>query len=126
VAAGGAWAPIGWGDGNYFASTLNNVFSSRRALLSGTQPAAGQLQLTDARAATATATVAVPHAGEFSVLVRYEGVYHFNTGFRVRIAQGGATSPGRQRHSDATLYISFVILHAKYAGARQNDSNVHA
>ena len=35
-------------------------------------------------------------------------------------------SPGRYSHSDTTLYILLVILHTKYTGRRQNDSNVHA
>ena len=87
---GAAWRPIAWGDGNYFASTLNNVFSSRRALLSGNQQTASSSPQR-ATVAAATATVTVPHDGLFSVLVRYEGIYHFNTGFRVTIAQRGAT-----------------------------------
>ena len=86
--AGAVWRPVGWGDGNYFASTLNNVFSSRRALLSGDQHAANAAA---AGTSLATATVTVPQRGLFSVLVRFEGLYHFNTGFRVTIAQRGAT-----------------------------------
>ena len=39
-------------------------------------------------------------------------------GFKVRL--------GRSIHSDATLYISLVILHTKYTEGRQKDSNVHA
>jgi hypothetical protein len=38
----------------------------------------------------------------------------------------GTCSPGRQRHSDITLYISLVIIHTKYTGWHQNDFNVHA
>ena len=38
---------------------------------------------------------------------------------------GGRASPGRQSHSDTTLYISLVIIYTKYTGWRQNDSNVH-
>jgi hypothetical protein len=30
----------------------------------------------------------------------------------------------RCSHSDVTLYISLVIIHTKYTGVRQNDSNV--
>jgi hypothetical protein len=41
-------------------------------------------------------------------------------------AFAGLASHGRQSHSDTTLYISLVILHTKYAGARQHDFNVYA
>ena len=33
----------------------------------------------------------------------------------------GESCPGRYSHSDTTLYISLLILHTKYTGARQND-----
>ena len=33
-------------------------------------------------------------------------------------------SPKRCSHSDAPLYILRVIIHTKYTGVRQNDSNV--
>jgi hypothetical protein len=82
--ASDGWKAIGWGDGNYFASTLNNVFASRRALLSGSASATS--------GSVATAVVSIPHGGGlFSVLARYEGVYHFNTGFRIQISQAGET-----------------------------------
>ena len=77
------WRAMGWGDGNYFASTLNNVFASRRALLSGDAAASS--------GSTATAVVSIPQSGTFSVLARYEGIFHFNTGFRVKISQAGST-----------------------------------
>jgi hypothetical protein len=35
-----------------------------------------------------------------------------------------AVSPNRCSHSDVPLYISLVIIHTKYTGVRQNDSNV--
>jgi hypothetical protein len=38
----------------------------------------------------------------------------------------GEYSPGRQSHSDTTLYISFVIIYTKYTGWHQNDSTAHA
>jgi hypothetical protein len=38
----------------------------------------------------------------------------------------GDTSPGRQSHSDTTLYVSLVIFHTKYTGWRDNDFNVYA
>jgi hypothetical protein len=41
-------------------------------------------------------------------------------------ATGGGASPGRQSHSDTTLYISSLILHTKYTGARDKDFNVYA
>jgi hypothetical protein len=82
--ASDGWKAFGWGDGNYFASTLNNVFASRRALLSGSASATS--------GSVATAVVSIPHGGGlFSVLARYEGVYHFNTGFRIQISQAGET-----------------------------------
>ena len=71
-----------WGDGNFFCSDLNNVFLSRSAYLQGLA------NTTDARA---TATVTVPRQGNYSVLVRYEAVYHFNQGFRVQVSQHGQT-----------------------------------
>ena len=71
-----------WGDGNFFCSDLNNVFLSRSAYLQGLA------NTTDARAA---ATVTVPRQGNYSVLVRYEAVYHFNQGFRVQVSQHGQT-----------------------------------
>ena len=37
-----------------------------------------------------------------------------------------ASPAGRYSHSDATLYISVVILHTRYTGRRQNDFNVYA
>ena len=39
---------------------------------------------------------------------------------------GSATSPGRQRHSGAALYISLAILYTKYTGGRSNDVSVCA
>lgn len=80
----GGWRAMGWGDGNYFASTLNNVFASRRALLSSDANASHS-------SCTATAVVSIPQSGTFSVLARYEGIFHFNTGFRVKISQAGQT-----------------------------------
>ena len=38
----------------------------------------------------------------------------------------GLTSPGRQSHSNTTLRIALVILHAAYTGRRQNDFDVYA
>ena len=40
----------------------------------------------------------------------------------------GSASPGRETHSNTTLYISIAILYrvTKYTGRRQNDFNVYA
>jgi hypothetical protein len=38
----------------------------------------------------------------------------------------GTESPGRESHSDATLYLSLVILHTKYTGWDKNDFSVYA
>jgi ankyrin repeat protein len=42
------------------------------------------------------------------------------------LMRAGCDSPGRCSHFDTTLYISLVILHAKYTGWCQNDFNVYA
>jgi hypothetical protein len=39
--------------------------------------------------------------------------------------RAGRTIPRRSSHSDTALHITLVILHTKYTGARQNDSNVY-
>jgi hypothetical protein len=70
------WEPRQWGDGNYFCATINNVFHSRRAFLHG--PAR-------AKRSTATAAVVVPQDDEYSVLARYEAVFHFGSGFRIKV-----------------------------------------
>jgi hypothetical protein len=44
-------------------------------------------------------------------------------------AAPGAPSPGRESHSDTTLYISLLILHTRHTECtrlRENDLNVHA
>jgi hypothetical protein len=78
------WTPRDWGDNNYFCSDLNNVFLSRRAYLQGL---ANQSDVSGG--ASATATVVIPSGGNYSVLVRYEAVYHFNQGFRIAVSQNG-------------------------------------
>jgi hypothetical protein len=50
--------------------------------------------------------------------------YEASGAYRVMAAL--KASPGRQSHSDATLYMSLVILYTKYAGRRQNEFNVDA
>ena len=79
---GGNWAPIKWGAGNYFATTIDNVFLSRQAALHA--PAS-------TRHAKAVASVEIPQSGQFAVLVRQEAVFHFSAGFRLQIAQSGKT-----------------------------------
>jgi hypothetical protein len=45
---------------------------------------------------------------------------------RAALHNNGGSSPRWKSHSDAPYYISLVILHTQYAGARQNDFNVYA
>ena len=51
----------------------------------------GYLQaLSDAPVGSAAeAALAVPKAGRYTVLVRYEAIYHFDTSFRLQLRQGG-------------------------------------
>lgn len=79
-----AWEPRQWASGgNYFASTVNNVFMSRRMFLHAD---ANSTYVTAARAA-----VTVGDDGEYMVMVRYEALYRFETGFLVTVEQGGVT-----------------------------------
>ena len=66
--------------GNYFATTIANVFASRRAFLHADA---------NTTSALASATVHVKQPGSYSVLARYEGVYHHSAGFRLEISQAG-------------------------------------
>ena len=78
-----SWSPKLWSvDSNYFAAAVINTFHSRRAYLHG--PAA-------ATAGTAIARFNVAMPGSYHVLVRYEATYEHETGFRVRLEQGGQT-----------------------------------
>ena len=58
--------------------TINNVFHSRRGFLHAPARTAH---------ASATATLQLPAAGEWSVLMRYEAAAHFSSGFRLQIIQ---------------------------------------
>jgi len=81
TAVGDGWEPKAWCDGNYFCTTIDNVFHSRQAYLHAAAAT---------KKAHAKAEVVVPQNGLFSVLVRYEAVFHFGSGFRVQIEQGGS------------------------------------
>jgi hypothetical protein len=67
---------------NYFASNVNNVFHSRRAYLHAAAAAT-----TDS---VATTVLPVPTAGTYSVLLRYECTYRFETPVQISITQNGA------------------------------------
>ena len=83
TAAAGGWEAREWSTTpNLFASNVNNVFHSRRAYL-------------HAAAATvvgsaATAVLPVPNTGTYSVLLRYECAYRFQTPVEISITQNGA------------------------------------
>ena len=80
----GGWTAKQWGHGgNYFASTVNNVFMSRRAFLHAPANATSDT--------AAHGAVTVAEDGEYIVLVRYEALYRFETGFKVLVTQGGKT-----------------------------------
>ena len=80
------WEARKQGDGNYFTASLNMVFLSRSAYLKA-GPEVGS--------AVATARVNVKTADTYSILVRYEAVYRFNQGFRLKVAQNGVTKLSR-------------------------------
>ena len=80
----GGWEARQWGHcGNYFSSTVNNVFMSRRMFLHA-----------PANASTSTvarATITVTEDGEYMVMARYEALYRFETGFKVTVEQDSKT-----------------------------------
>lgn len=80
----GGWEARQWGHGgNYFSSTVNNVFMSRRMYLHA-----------PANASTGTiarATITVAEDGDYMVMARYEALYRFETGFKVTVEQGSKT-----------------------------------
>lgn len=87
VPEGSRWEPREWAKSpNYFASTVANVFHSRRAHLH--HPALADAGGAD-RGTTAAAAFVVPAAGEYSVLIRYEAPYRFEIPFEVNITQNG-------------------------------------
>ena len=67
--ATGQWEAREWAKTpNYFASTVANVFHSRRAYMHGPSNASSAGD-------GAAAMVTVPHSGVFTVLARYEAPY---------------------------------------------------
>ena len=89
------WQSRAWAHSpNYYASTVANVFHSRRAYLH--HPAvANRTASADPAAAmegsTAAAAFHIPARGEYSVLIRYEAPYRFEVPFQVVITQAGKT-----------------------------------
>lgn len=79
------WQSLPWG-ANYYAATFANTFLSRKAFLGA--PA-------ECEEAVATITIDVKEAGKYLVLVRYEAAYRFETQFKVKVEQGGATKLDR-------------------------------
>jgi len=78
----GDWTVVPYGE-NYFASTFAITFLSRMACLGA--PA----QVAEGEDAVAAQRVAIPHAGEYRVLVRYEQPHLFSAEFAVEIEQKG-------------------------------------
>ena len=72
---------------HYFASTVADVFHSRRAYLHG--------PLNATAADGAATSVTVPAAGTYTVLVRYEAPYRFEVPFQLTVTQGGAKKISR-------------------------------
>ena len=50
----------------------------------------------------------------------------FNQAQNITYEAWVSLSPGRESHSDTTLYISSLILHTEYTGWCENDFNVYA
>lgn len=75
----GGWKAQNWGD-NYYAATFANSFLSRKAYLGAPE----QCEKT-----VATIDIAVPSAGRYLSLARYEAAYRFETQFRVQVEQNG-------------------------------------
>lgn len=76
----GGWQAQNWGS-NYYAATFANSFLSRKAYLGAPE---------QCERSVATLEVAVPAAGRYLALVRYEAAYRFETQFRVQVEQNGA------------------------------------
>jgi hypothetical protein len=80
----GGWEARQWAHGgNYFASTVNNVFMSRRMFLHAAANATSDT--------IAKASITVASAGEYMVMARYEALYRFETGFKLTVTQQGKT-----------------------------------
>lgn len=81
------WEPRQWAHGgNYFASTVNNVFMSRRMFLHAPANATSDT--------VAKATITVASTGEYMVMARYEALYRFETGFKITVTQHGERYTG--------------------------------
>ena len=82
----GDWEPRQWAHGgNYFASTVNNVFMSRRMYLHA--PANATVD----GGTVARGNITIADSGEYMVMARYEALYRFETGFNITIRQHGWT-----------------------------------
>lgn len=79
------WQARPWSEA-YFCATFANSFLSRKAFLGAPE----QCDRT-----TATIAVRVPKAGRYLALVRYEACHRFETQFRLRVEQNGATKLDR-------------------------------
>ena len=109
VAPGGiGWAPKRWAsDPNYFASVCFNTFMSRRGYLHAPSTAT---------AGNATATVTIAAAGQYAVLVRYEGLATHDAAFRVVIEQAGAVQYDRT-YGRLTNWKMWAFTGSRRAGA---------
>ena len=86
--ASSLWEPRAWAHSpNYYASTVANVFHSRRAYLH--HPAL--TSTTSAAGDVAAAAFVVPAHGPHEVMVRYEAPFRFEIPFQVTVVQGGKT-----------------------------------
>lgn len=65
---------------NYYVGTFANTFLSRKAFLGAPEQIGS---------ASASLDVAIPEAGTYLALVRYEAAYRFETRFRLKIEQAG-------------------------------------
>ena len=102
--AAGGWEAREWAKTpNYFASTVANVFHSRRAYMHGPSAAV------DPELDGATASLVVPHAGEFTVLVRYEAPYRFEVPFTLSITQVRPPPLSHRRVPWTTLTAACVL-----------------
>ncbi|HEV2294750.1 MAG TPA: beta-galactosidase trimerization domain-containing protein [Tepidisphaeraceae bacterium] len=73
-----------WGQ-NYYCATFSNTFLSRKAFLGAPEQAQG----------AATIAIAVPKAGKYLALIRYEAAPRFQTQFHLRVEQAGAVKLDR-------------------------------
>lgn len=77
----GDWTALDWAySDNYYAATIADTFLSRRSYL--------RAPANVTSTSIASATMAIPQADEYSVMMRYEATYRFETPFEVTITQG--------------------------------------